>query len=51
VATTDGLTQIAEGDTVIARIPEDAIHIFDRETGDTLHNRSVEEAAEQVSLD
>ncbi|MBB6646049.1 ABC transporter ATP-binding protein [Halobellus ruber] len=42
IATADGFTRIAAGDAVTARIPEDAIHIFDRETGEALHNRSLE---------
>jgi len=50
VATIDGFTRVSEGDTVIARIPEDAIHLFDRATGEALHNRSMEDAADQVDL-
>ena len=33
-----------------ARIPEDAIHVFDGRTGEALHNRSMEDAADQVDL-
>ncbi|PHQ40479.1 sugar ABC transporter ATP-binding protein [Halorubrum persicum] len=50
VATIDGFTRVSEGDTVTARIPEDAIHLFDRVTGEALHNRSMEDAADQVNL-
>jgi multiple sugar transport system ATP-binding protein len=50
VATIDGFTRVSEGDTVTARIPEDAIHVFDGRTGEALHNRSMEDAADQVNL-
>ena len=50
VATIDGFTQVSEGDSVVAQIPEDAIHIFDRVTGEALHNRSMKDAADQVNL-
>ena len=50
VATIDGFTRVSEGDSVVARIPEDAIHVFDRLTGEALHNRSMEDAADQVDL-
>ncbi|WP_128904071.1 ABC transporter ATP-binding protein [Halorubrum amylolyticum] len=50
VATIDGFTRVSEGDTVTAKIPEDAIHLFDRVTGEALHNRSMEDAADQVDL-
>ena len=50
VATTDGFNRVSEGDAVVARIPEDAVHLFDRATGEALHNRSMEDAAEQVDL-
>ncbi|WP_459192219.1 ABC transporter ATP-binding protein [Halosimplex sp. J119] len=43
VATTDGMHRIEEGDRVAARIPDDAIHVFDRATGEALHNRSIAE--------
>ena len=42
IATADGFTRVGAGDAVIARIPESAIHIFDRNSGDALHNRSLE---------
>ncbi|OYR51506.1 sugar ABC transporter ATP-binding protein [Halorubrum sp. Ea1] len=50
VATIDGFNRVSEGDAVIARIPEDAIHLFDRGTGEALHNRSMADAAEQIDL-
>jgi multiple sugar transport system ATP-binding protein len=50
VATIDGFNRVSEGDSVIARIPEDAIHLFDRATGEALHNRSMEDAADQINL-
>ncbi|WP_423995848.1 ABC transporter ATP-binding protein [Halorubrum trapanicum] len=50
VATIDGFNRVSEGDTVTARIPEDAIHLFDRRTGEALHNRSMKDAADQVDL-
>jgi len=42
VATTSGMREVDPGQRVAARIPEDAIHLFDRASGDALHNRSVE---------
>jgi multiple sugar transport system ATP-binding protein len=50
IATADGFTRIADGDEVVARIPEDSIHIFDRETGEALHNRSLESDTLSVQL-
>ncbi|SFR30446.1 MULTISPECIES: ABC transporter ATP-binding protein [Halorubrum] len=50
VATIDGFNRVSEGDTVTARVPEDAIHVFDRATGEALHNRSMEDAAAQIDL-
>ena len=50
VATIDGFNRVSERDTVTARIPEDAIHLFDRGTGEALHNRSMEDAAEQIDV-
>jgi multiple sugar transport system ATP-binding protein len=50
VATIDGFNRVSEGDTVLARIPEEAIHLFDRDTGEALHNRSMEDAAQQINL-
>lgn len=50
VATIDGFNRVSEGDAVTARIPEDAIHLFDRTTGEALHNRSMADAADQIDL-
>ncbi|WP_277552674.1 ABC transporter ATP-binding protein [Halobaculum limi] len=44
VATVGGMRRIEGGQRVVARFPEDAIHLFDAQTGDALHNRSLEEA-------
>ncbi len=40
VATTDGESNVATGQSVIAHIPESAIHLFDGDTGEALYNRS-----------
>jgi multiple sugar transport system ATP-binding protein len=39
-ASVDGDTRIAAGDEVTVVFPEDRIHLFDRETGETILNRS-----------
>ncbi|WP_416841167.1 ABC transporter ATP-binding protein [Haloferax sp. DFSO52] len=44
VATIGGMRQVESGETVNVQIPEDAVHIFDAETGDVLQNRSLEDA-------
>jgi len=41
VATTSGMRQLSRGRSVVARLPEEAIHVFDRRTGRALHNRTV----------
>ncbi|WP_318569273.1 sn-glycerol-3-phosphate ABC transporter ATP-binding protein UgpC [Salinigranum marinum] len=41
VATTSGMRQLSRGQSVAARLPEEAIHVFDRRTGRALHNRTV----------
>jgi multiple sugar transport system ATP-binding protein len=52
VATTSGLRQVESGQSVVARIPERTIHVFDRQTGRALHNRSLEtEELADVSAD
>jgi multiple sugar transport system ATP-binding protein len=43
VATVSGLRRIEAGAEVYARLPEDAIHIFDAETGEALRNRVLDE--------
>ncbi|MDZ5811423.1 ABC transporter ATP-binding protein [Halorubrum sp. AD140] len=44
VATVDGLRQIESGADVVVRVPESAIHVFDGESGDALHSRSLDAA-------
>ena len=51
IATVGGFTQVATGDNVVVRIPEDAIHVFDRASGEALHNRSLESDTLSVELD
>jgi multiple sugar transport system ATP-binding protein len=51
IATVGGFTQVATDDSVVVRIPEDAIHVFDRESGEALHNRSLESDTLSVALD
>ena len=43
VATVGGLRQIEAGQPAVARIPENAIHLFDTETGEALRNRTLED--------
>jgi multiple sugar transport system ATP-binding protein len=42
VATTSGMRQLGSGASVVARIPEETVHVFDRRSGRALHNRVVE---------
>ncbi|WP_254767975.1 ABC transporter ATP-binding protein [Salinilacihabitans rarus] len=42
VATVSGLRPIDAGTTATVRFPESAIHLFDPETGTTVHNRSLD---------
>ncbi|WP_132060123.1 ABC transporter ATP-binding protein [Halorussus amylolyticus] len=44
VVTVSGMRRVEAGQQVVVRIPEDAIHLFDRETGEALHNRELETA-------
>ncbi|MDS0299084.1 sn-glycerol-3-phosphate ABC transporter ATP-binding protein UgpC [Halogeometricum sp. S1BR25-6] len=46
VATIDGMRSLDAGQPVVARIPEDAVHLFDTDTGETLKNRSLAELEE-----
>jgi multiple sugar transport system ATP-binding protein len=46
VAEIDGQQPIETGETVYAHVPEQAVYLFDRETGAALHHRSVSEDAE-----
>jgi multiple sugar transport system ATP-binding protein len=43
VATIGGLQRVEAGQPAIARFPEDAIHLFDTETGDALRNRKLDD--------
>jgi multiple sugar transport system ATP-binding protein len=47
VATVSGMRQVDSGESVIAHIPEEAIHLFDGATGRALHNRTL--ADEEVA--
>ncbi len=42
VATIDGMRHVEEGQSVVVRIPQDVIHIFDRETGEAIRNRRLD---------
>jgi multiple sugar transport system ATP-binding protein len=44
VATIPGLRRVEAGQSVVARIPEDAIHLFDAESGRALRNRRLDDA-------
>ncbi|WP_160135774.1 ABC transporter ATP-binding protein [Halococcus salsus] len=44
VATIGGLRRVKAGQPTVARIPEEAIHLFDADTGRALRNRSLENA-------
>ena len=44
VATIGGLRHVEAGQPAVARIPEEAIHLFDADTGRALRNRSLENA-------
>lgn len=43
VATIGGLRRVEAGQPAVARIPEDAIHLFDSETGEALRNRKLDD--------
>jgi multiple sugar transport system ATP-binding protein len=43
VATVSGMRRVEEGQPAVARIPEDAIHLFHGRSGEALKNRSLEE--------
>ena len=43
VATIEGLKHVSEGSETVVHIPENAIHIFDRESGRALRNRTIED--------
>ncbi|MDL5360931.1 ABC transporter ATP-binding protein [Halalkalicoccus sp. NIPERK01] len=43
IATVGGMRRISAGETVTVRLPEEAIHVFDRTSGEALHNRRLDE--------
>ncbi|MBX0294141.1 ABC transporter ATP-binding protein [Haloarcula nitratireducens] len=43
-AVLDGMKSVDAGQQLVARFPESAVHLFDRETGEALHNRKLEAA-------
>lgn len=47
IATVDGMERFDSGQRVTVRIPEEAIHLFDRRTGKAIHNRDTESLEEQ----
>jgi multiple sugar transport system ATP-binding protein len=48
IAVTGGFDPVDHGDDIVVRFPEDAVHLFDSRTGETLRNRrlDVEQPAE-----
>jgi len=44
IATTGGMNRIEAGQPIVAHIPEDAIHLFDADTGRAVKNRSLDDA-------
>ncbi|MFC7070345.1 ABC transporter ATP-binding protein [Halobaculum lipolyticum] len=46
VATVGGMRRLDADEQVVARFPEEAVHLFDAATGEALHNRSLEGGAE-----
>ncbi|WP_331232832.1 ABC transporter ATP-binding protein [Natronorarus salvus] len=45
-ASIGGMRRVEAGETKVARFPESAIHLFDRESGRALHNRALDEEVE-----
>jgi len=43
IVTVSGMKRVTSGDRVVARLPEEAVHIFDGESGATLKNRSLDD--------
>jgi len=43
IVTVSGMQRVESGDKVVARFPEEAIHVFDDRTGEALKNRSLED--------
>jgi multiple sugar transport system ATP-binding protein len=50
VAAIDGLQRVESGQPVVARIPEESVHVFDRATGEALHSRSLA-AVDEAEVD
>ena len=50
IVTVDGMRQFAGGETVLTRLPEEAIHLFDRESGAALRNRSLENVEPEATI-
>lgn len=48
IVTISGMRVVESGQGVVTRIPEDAIHLFDRDTGEALHNRNLESAEQSL---
>ncbi|MBV0903629.1 ABC transporter ATP-binding protein [Haloarcula salina] len=46
VVETDGQRPITEGEHVYVEIPDEDVHLFDAETGETIHQRQLDEQAE-----
>ncbi|WP_257297532.1 ABC transporter ATP-binding protein [Haloarchaeobius sp. FL176] len=44
IATTGGMNRIEAGQPIVAHVPEDAIHLFDADTGQAVKNRSLDDA-------
>lgn len=42
-AIVDGMHHVRSGEQYTARLPESAIHLFDRSSGRSLHNRRIDE--------
>ncbi|MCU4753355.1 sn-glycerol-3-phosphate ABC transporter ATP-binding protein UgpC [Halobacteria archaeon AArc-curdl1] len=47
-ATVHGFHSVDAGTRVTVRFPESAIHLFDAETGEAVHNRSLEDVADET---
>ena len=43
IATVGGLQQVSAGDEITVEIPEGTIHLFDKNTGEAVHNRQIDE--------
>jgi multiple sugar transport system ATP-binding protein len=42
VVTVDGMRRVEAGESVVAHVPEDALHLFDGRTGEALRNRRLD---------